>query len=468
MNNSDNTVPVHLVLGGGGVRCLSYAGALRFLVEHGISFASVSACSAGTFLGALLCAGLSSEQIEREIDRISLRALAGTRAYPSVFSLLAFLRWPFALFGRAGFPQVFREILGCDPTFGELKIPFVTAGIDIISDRLLVYTSETHPTMRVSEAMDIAVSLPFVYPAYEPKGRIVVDCSIASECPVWLATSRDDSLPILALRPSNPPMTAHPNSATSYLVKAMSSAARSQDNYAIEQMPRVRLFEIDCGDIRSDQFDLPPERLRYLIAAGRAAAEKGLSRYGDDLSSVREVRPVARLDASQDDVAESVGMQIMTNHYQQLSKEVRNRVFISYAHTDRDWLDRVQMHLKPYRNISVFVWDDTHIRPGQHWEDEIEQALTACKVAVLLVTPEFVASDFITKSELPRILAAERRGALKLHWLAIVPCAWDTLSLSSIQAANNPNRPLASLPDVEQHQILVEFARKVKEDIQGA
>lgn len=96
MNNSDNTVPVHLVLGGGGVRCLSYAGALRFLVEHGISFASVSACSAGTFLGALLCAGLSSEQIEREIDRISLRALAGTRAYPSVFSLLAFLRWPFA------------------------------------------------------------------------------------------------------------------------------------------------------------------------------------------------------------------------------------------------------------------------------------------------------------------------------------------------------------------------------------
>jgi predicted acylesterase/phospholipase RssA len=464
MNNSDNTVPVHLVLGGGGVRCLSYAGALRFLVEHGISFASVSACSAGTFIGALLCAGLSSERIEREIDRISLRALAGTRAYPSVFSLLAFLHWPFALFGRAGFPQVFREILGCDPTFGELETSFATAGIDIISDRLLVYTSETHPTMRVSEAMDIAVSFPLVYPAYEPKGRIVLDCSIASECPVWLATSRDDSLPILALRPSNPPMTAHPNSATAYLFKAMSSAARSRDSYVIEQMPRVRLFEIDCADVRSDQFDLPPERLRYLIAAGRAAAEKGLSRYGNDLSSVREVKSSAR-GASQDDIAEDWGRQIMTNYHQRLSKEVRNQVFISYAHADRDWLDRVQLHLKPYRNISVLVWDDTRIRPGQHWQDEIEQALTACKVAVLLVTPEFVASDFITKSELPRILAAERRGALKLHWLAIVPCAWDTLSLSSIQAANNPNRPLASLPDVEQHQILVEFARKVKEDI---
>jgi predicted acylesterase/phospholipase RssA len=46
-------INVHLVLGGGGVRCLSYAGALNRLYENGFRFSSVSCCSAGTFIGAL-------------------------------------------------------------------------------------------------------------------------------------------------------------------------------------------------------------------------------------------------------------------------------------------------------------------------------------------------------------------------------------------------------------------------------
>ena len=58
---SDETTRVHLVLSAGGLKVVSYVGALSVLAERNISFASVSACSAGTFIGALLCAGKTPE-----------------------------------------------------------------------------------------------------------------------------------------------------------------------------------------------------------------------------------------------------------------------------------------------------------------------------------------------------------------------------------------------------------------------
>jgi predicted acylesterase/phospholipase RssA len=60
INRTSDTTWSHLVLAGAGVLSLSYAGALAVLHERGIRFRSVSSCSAGTFIGALLCARWTS------------------------------------------------------------------------------------------------------------------------------------------------------------------------------------------------------------------------------------------------------------------------------------------------------------------------------------------------------------------------------------------------------------------------
>ena len=77
------TTKVHLVLSAGGVKVLSYIGALSVLAERNISFASVSACSAGSFIGALLSAGKTPEEIENWILDIDLSSYLGKRAPPS-------------------------------------------------------------------------------------------------------------------------------------------------------------------------------------------------------------------------------------------------------------------------------------------------------------------------------------------------------------------------------------------------
>jgi len=51
---------------------------------------------------------------------------------------------------------------------------------------------------------------------------------------------------------------------------------------------------------------------------------------------------------------------------------MRNEVFISYAHEDKEWLARLQTVMRPLiRNQTVSVWDDTRIETGQKWNEQI-------------------------------------------------------------------------------------------------
>src|SRR5690242_18195551 len=99
----------------------------------------------------------------------------------------------------------------------------------------------------------------------------------------------------------------------------------------------------------------------------------------------------------------------------------RNKVFISYSHVDKEWLERLKRHLRPVvREGRLDCWDDTHIRPGDDWKQEIRNALDTAQAAVLLISADFFASDFIDESELPPLLAAAQvKVSLSRldHWL---------------------------------------------------
>lgn len=82
------------------------------------------------------------------------------------------------------------------------------------------------------------------------------------------------------------------------------------------------------------------------------------------------------------------------------TKKSRN-VFVSYSHKDSAHLERLRVHLKPLEKLGVVdVWDDTKIKVGNDWKKEIDAALHQAAIAVLIVSADFLASDFIVDNEL--------------------------------------------------------------------
>ena len=140
----------------------------------------------------------------------------------------------------------------------------------------------------------------------------------------------------------------------------------------------------------------------------------------------------------------------------------RDRVFISYSHKDKKWLTRLQVMLKPLiRNGSVSVWDDTHIKPGSLWKEEIKKALGRAKVAVLLVSPDFLASDFIVEDELPGLLD---NADVSVLWVALSACLYRETEIAKYQAINDPSKPLDKLSKPEQNDVLARICDRIKQE----
>jgi internalin A len=144
--------------------------------------------------------------------------------------------------------------------------------------------------------------------------------------------------------------------------------------------------------------------------------------------------------------------------------EPRDQVFISYSHQDKEWLGKLQTHLKPLiRKHKLSVWDDTKITAGAEWYKEIEAALATAKVAVLLVSPNFLASDFINDEELPPLLDAAATDGLTIIWVHLRHSAYRETDISKYQAAHDPSHPLNSLNASEHDQALVSICQKIKD-----
>jgi predicted acylesterase/phospholipase RssA len=439
----------HIVLGSGGVRTLAYIGALEVLKNAGIEFASISACSAGSLIGAIVATGWSMHEVRAKIEAIDLSRLISRRRFRGLLRYMTLLRWPFAMYDSAVVVEVIEELIGAGRTFGDLQIPFATPAIDLLSKRLLVYATDTHQTMKVADAVRIAVGIPPLFPPHDSRGRVVVDAAIATKCPVWMVGRFDDEYPILALKPAETATTNPPRWITSFLPTIIEAGAACQDQYLIDQIPRTRELDIPVSDLKTGDFAEAEKRKQYLFEVGRRVARQCLERWGPDLAGEprRLHRPSTQTERSHDEQAVATASAMMEGFANRLSRFARKKLFISYSHRDQKWLDVIKAPLEPFVELrGLKVWDDRHIPPGEDWRKMIADALAQTRIALLLISPNFFKSEFIRNEELRYFIDAAERYAVKVHWLLLSDIGDSVNPLSHKQAILNPGTPLDQLP----------------------
>lgn len=132
-------------------------------------------------------------------------------------------------------------------------------------------------------------------------------------------------------------------------------------------------------------------------------------------------------------------------------------VFISYAHRDVVFLDRIKVHLKSLESIfpdfKLKIWDDRHIVPGSNWRKEVENAISAAEIAILIVSADFLASEFITNEEIPKLLLKEKKNKTVIIPVIVGPCGFrEHPILSEFQSLNKPSDWIGRMKKFDQEE----------------
>lgn len=150
-----------------------------------------------------------------------------------------------------------------------------------------------------------------------------------------------------------------------------------------------------------------------------------------------------------------------------ISQSKSIQVFISYCQKDKEpFLSELLEHIKPYvRKSGIVVWSDEDITPGSNWFGEIQAALASAKVAVLLVSPSFLASDFVHEHELGPLLKDAERGGVRILWVPVRACSYELTQLRNYQAVLPPSKPLAEMT-VERDKAWVTVCKEIQRALQ--
>lgn len=143
-------------------------------------------------------------------------------------------------------------------------------------------------------------------------------------------------------------------------------------------------------------------------------------------------------------------------------------VFISYAHKDQQHLERLLVHLRPIMRgeDAIDVWSDKRLSTSDKWRKEISEAIDSCQIAILVISANFYASDFIISDELAPIISREAAGNCKIFCLLVGPSPFTNDEyLSQYQAIPDPSRTLAEHATSKRDRILQDFCGEIRQTL---
>jgi internalin A len=126
------------------------------------------------------------------------------------------------------------------------------------------------------------------------------------------------------------------------------------------------------------------------------------------------------------------------------------RLFYSYSHKDKALRDKLEVRLKILQNQGLIQehWHDRCIIPGTNWKQELDDNLEKADIILLLVSPDFLASDYCYEIEMTRALERYKAGeAIVIPILIRSGVDWNSVSFSHIQALPADLKPVTKWAD---------------------
>lgn len=125
-------------------------------------------------------------------------------------------------------------------------------------------------------------------------------------------------------------------------------------------------------------------------------------------------------------------------------------VFVSYAHEDAGLLQPLLKHLRLLeRQGLISVWSDSKIEPGQDWRKEIEDHLRSAQVILLLISADFMDSEFIWYNEMSHAVERHNAGTATVVPVILRDCIWTTAPFGRLNALPRGGKALTRADDID-------------------
>ena len=123
-------------------------------------------------------------------------------------------------------------------------------------------------------------------------------------------------------------------------------------------------------------------------------------------------------------------------------------LFVSYSHRDDELREELVKHLAPLRREKVSDdWHDRRITAGQEWDKEIDEHLDSARVILMLVSADFLDSDYCYDVEVQRAMGRHERGEAVVIPIILRPCDWERAPFGKLQALPAEGKPVSLWPD---------------------
>jgi len=136
-------------------------------------------------------------------------------------------------------------------------------------------------------------------------------------------------------------------------------------------------------------------------------------------------------------------------------------LFISYSHRDDELREKLDTHLSLLKRQGVFdVWHDRRIAAGQEWAGQIDAELESADIVLLLISADFLASDYCYDREMLHALQRHDAGSARVVPVILRPCDWQTSPFARLQVLPRDGTPVRSHADID--VALTEVARALR------
>jgi len=126
-------------------------------------------------------------------------------------------------------------------------------------------------------------------------------------------------------------------------------------------------------------------------------------------------------------------------------------VFVSYSHKDEELQSQLQVHLAMLKRQGVIdVWHDRRIVPGGEIDPTIGAALEEAQVILLLVSPDFLASDYCYNREMQRALEQHVSGEARVLPIILRPCDWHGAPFGKLLATPKDGKPIVKWANIDE------------------